>query len=108
MESMQTRHFDCRCGHFDHLMRMTLDPDTGDIWFELRMNHYHPWWKRVVVALAYVLKRPSGLGHFAETQLLHADTWRLQKLLADSVACREEWAAREASRMAHEKPVLKG
>jgi hypothetical protein len=104
---METRHFDCRCSHFDHLMRVTLDAYDGDIWFELRMNHFLPWWKRVLVALAYVFKRPHRGEHFDTVELQHADIWRVQKLLNDAEELQSQKAAR-GTQSRHEKPVLKG
>jgi hypothetical protein len=64
---MEHHHFECQCSTFDHLFRMSLDPDDGTVVLTARLNHFLPWYRRVWTAVRYVFKTPSMRGEFDVT-----------------------------------------
>lgn len=78
---MEYHHFDCQCHYYEHCVRFTLDDEDGDVCVEVRMNHFLPWWKRLWVAVGYVLGFTGPHGHFGDTRLKSDDWARLHNLL---------------------------
>ncbi len=74
----------CQCSDFNHVVRFTLDPSDGEVWLDVRLNHYDPWWKRVWNAVRYVFKRDVAYGHYDVTMLREEDYDRLRDLLKRS------------------------
>lgn len=81
---METEHFECQCNSFDHLVRFTLDPEDGDVYLDVRLNHWVPWWKRAWNAVRYVFKRASAIGHYDCVLLKEEDYDRLRDLMKRS------------------------
>lgn len=99
---METDHFDCQCSDFNHTFRLTLDPQDGEVWLDVRLNHYDPWWKRVWNAVKYVFKRDVAYGHYDVTLLREEDYDRIRDILK-----RSEIAKAGAHARAREQ-LLKG
>lgn len=93
---MEQHHVECQCSDFNHIFRFTLDPEDGDLWLDVRLNYYDPWYKRIWTAIKYVFKRTSRYGDYDVTMLRPEDLPRLRELLD------------RASQGPQEKPVLKG
>ncbi len=81
---METEHFDCACSSFDHVIRVSLDPDDGDLYIDVRLNSYIAWYKRVWAALKYVFKVDVAFGHYDCTLIKDEDYDRLRDLLKRS------------------------
>jgi len=54
-------YFTCACSSFDHTLRFVLDLDRDSkhpypsIFSEIRLSHYYPWYKRIPLAIKYIL-----------------------------------------------------
>lgn len=81
---METHYLDCQCSHFGHVVRLSFDPNDGDIHLEVRLGHVFPWYKRAWLALKYVLGRDVAYGHYDETLLREEDYDRLRDLMRQS------------------------
>lgn len=99
---MEMHHFDCQCSDFNHTVRFTLDPQDGDVYLEVRMNYFDPWYKRIWNAVKYVFKRDVAYGFFDVTMLKDEDYDRVRDLLK-----RAEIARAGAHARAREQ-LLKG
>ena len=62
----------CDCHDPHHMMAFYYDeendPEFDELYVETQLNQALPWWKRVIVAVGYVLGKRSiyGYGHWAE------------------------------------------
>lgn len=99
---METEHFDCQCSDFNHTVRFTLDPQDGDVYMDVRMNYYDPWYKRIWNAVKYVFKRDVAYGHYDCTLLREEDFDRLRDLM------RRSQIARTAAHARAREQLLKG
>ena len=88
---METLHIDCECSSFDHSVRLVLDPDTGDLWLNMRLNTWLPWYRRLWRAIVYVVRPHGGrYGHYDEMFVNHADFDAIRQLLDKAEECRDE------------------
>lgn len=99
---METDHFDCQCSDFNHTFRVTLDPQDGDVYIDVRMNYWEPWYKRIWNAVKYVFKKDTAYGHYDVTLLREEDYDRIRDILK-----RSEIAKAGAHARAREQ-LLKG
>lgn len=51
---IQTEFFDCACHSKEHLIAFEYVPDDNLLSTHISLNHYLPWYKRIVVAFKYV------------------------------------------------------
>jgi hypothetical protein len=64
-------HLQCACHYPDHIVRVTLDTSESppEISISPLLSHHLPWYKRILVAIRYVLRLGSdkhwGGDHFA-------------------------------------------
>lgn len=79
---MMTEYFDCDCSDFRHVFRFVLDADDGELWLEVQLNLWLPWYLRLWHAVRYVFGKPRMYGHYDVTALRKDDFARLQALLA--------------------------
>jgi|SRR5579885_805938 len=107
MAIFEENYFDCQCSDFGHTIRFVFDPKDGDVWLEVHLYNWLPWYKRLWAAFLYVIKRHKPYGHYDTTMLRSEDFARLHSLLD-----RAELKAREVRLAAlkgpQEKPLLKG
>ena len=80
-------YFECVCGTPEHMLRFTtMQQDAHDgeneIYVEVFLNGYHAWYKRLWVALKYVLGVRQGCGAFDCTILSQDDANKLALLLS--------------------------
>lgn len=77
-----TEYFDCACGSPEHTIRFTLDlDDPPSIYCDFYLDQYIPWYKRIWVAIKYILKLPPQNAHFDNWIMRLEDTERLIQLL---------------------------
>lgn len=63
-------YLECDCSTIDHLLRITLseptreDPDDVDLYTEVQLNSYHPWYQRIWLAIRYVFNDAPKYGHW--------------------------------------------
>jgi hypothetical protein len=78
---MENHYFECQCSDFNHIFRFVFDPEDGEMWLEVHLNHYKPWYKRLVIAFRYFFKRVEAYGHYDVTMIREEDLNKLQNLL---------------------------
>jgi hypothetical protein len=79
---MENQYYGCKRTLMEHTVRFTLNENDGELFIEVAMNNFLPWWKRALVALKYVFKPSSSKGgHYAETLLRLDDLVRLRNLV---------------------------
>lgn len=66
---MKTCYLECECGNFSHTFRLTHDYIDNSICLEVNLNHYLPWYKRVVAAVRYIFKMNRSHEHYDVTLL---------------------------------------
>ena len=62
---MNTKYFDCECGCYMHNMRVVWFQDEWmkesniekELYIDLMLNQYHPWYKRIWIAFLYVFNK---------------------------------------------------
>jgi len=99
---MEHHYVDCQCSDFNHVIRFVLDEKDGELWLEVRMNHWEPWYKRVWNAVKYVFKKDVAYGHYDVTMLRVEDLVKLHRLFDRSSMLQQTHGT------AQEKPLLKG
>lgn len=103
---MEQHYFECQCSDFNHIFRFGLDEVDGEMWLEVNINPYLPWYKRVWEAVRYVFGRRAAYGHYDVTMLCEKDCIRLGTLLDRAI--RIKLRRLKASSSPQDKPVLKG
>ena len=86
--------FECTCSTFDHNVRFETDNELGSITISVPLNHWLPWWKRLWLAVKYVLGRTERYGHYDTVELNPHDYDRIRALLDDSLEKLETEKAR--------------
>ena len=81
---METHYFDCQCSDFGHTFRFMLDREDGDVYLEVQLKDWEPWYKRVLNALKYVFRRKVAYGFYDTTMLRDEDYDRLRDMLRHS------------------------
>lgn len=51
---MDTRWFDCSCSSAHHAIRVTYEPEYNEVFFEMRVNNYKSFWRRLAAAYKYL------------------------------------------------------
>ena len=99
------RHYvECQCSDFNHVFRFVLDERDGDLWLEVQLNLWRPWYKRLWSAIRFVFGRPEAYGHFDTTHLREEDYVKLHALLDRSALIKRKTTLGSPQK----KPVLKG
>ena len=96
---LETHYFDCVCTMAEHTLRFMYDPDFGDLYAELLLCQYHPWYKRLWYAFKYVLgfsNSHDGAGHFSCWALNTEHCEKLISLLQRAKTKQEEIAKKES------------
>lgn len=83
---MQYHYFECKCRHDEHVIRFVIDKDDGEINFYCHVFLAEkPLFKRIWLAIKYVLGFKTKYGHFGEWILNKKDAKRLRKLINDVI-----------------------
>lgn len=64
---MENYYFDCQCSDFNHIFRFVLDFNDGEMWLEVHLNKFLPWYQRVWKAIKYIFNKEDGYGHYDVT-----------------------------------------
>lgn len=108
---METCYFDCQCSSFDHVFRFVLDKEDGDLWLEVQLRDWEPWYMRVWHALKYVFRRKVAYGFYDTTMIKYADIARLRGLLDQAEQAYTKQLLQydfEGDQPPTEKPVTEG
>lgn len=78
-------YFECQCADSRHLLRFHLDPMEdhwpGELWAEILLNPWKPWYRRLWGAVQYVFGKPCG--DFGSWMMLGDDVDRLMDMLQE-------------------------
>ena len=47
-------YVECRCGTIEHTLRFILDKQEKEVYSEIQLNHYMPWYKRILPGIKYI------------------------------------------------------
>ena len=79
-----THYFECACGSAEHTIRFTLDKEDEPpmIFGDIYLDQFIPWYKRIFVAIKYILRIPPQNCHF-DSWIMHDDDARRLKDMCD-------------------------
>lgn len=69
---MDSRWFNCSCGDAHHAVRVTYDVEFNEVFFEMRVNNYKSFWKRLKAAFKYLFNLDNKHSSY-DTFLLSED-----------------------------------
>ena len=105
---MESLYLDCQCSDMNHTVRFSLDDVDGDIYVEVRLNRWKPWYKRLLDGIKHVLNINVPYGHYDTTMLRDEDYVKLQQLLLRSTSIKVNSFANKGTGVTQEKPELVG
>lgn len=93
---MQVKYIECECKDASHVLRFVYDFETDDsyppeLYAEVHLRHYRPFWKRILNAIRYVAGFKSRYGDFDCTLIGKDEATRLQNLLKEYTKAYREW-----------------
>lgn len=97
----KTEFFQCACKSHEHMLVVETEwtPDIPGISLSVQLSQFQPFWKRVILALKYVLNmHPTCNGHWDTCLLNDQDVARLQTLLAQYRGSKEtkpDWSSHD-------------
>jgi hypothetical protein len=78
-------YFECRCDSYEHTFRVSTDKVEGDAFFDVTLNRWLPWYKRVWYALLFVFNRDTGNWYpYDAVWLSNEDVNRLIEVLSSA------------------------
>lgn len=83
---MNTKYLECACDSAEHTLRFTLDVvdnEFAEIYVEVQLNQYLPWYKRVYRAVQYIFGYECKYGHFDTTILNNKNIPQLKDILEE-------------------------
>lgn len=78
---MENHYFNCQCTDFNHIFRFVYDPKDNDMWLEVHLYNWMPWYKRVWAAIRFIFKMEPAYGHYDTTIIRPEDIKNLQNLI---------------------------
>ena len=51
---MNSKWFNCSCYDAHHAVRVIYEPEYNEVFFEMRVNNYKSFWKRLKAAFKYL------------------------------------------------------
>ena len=100
MSGNKNLYVECQCHNSDHLVILTHDPDEDypETWFSVALNQHFSFWKRIAIAVKYVLKKDSSCGHYDVTDVSVEKLKEVKSFIEDSIASHEAIEAAKATR----------
>ena len=81
MEKMRTEFFECECHSDEHTCKFTLDQEDGSLTLSIFLRQWRGIFKRIWIALKYILGYKCKYGHFDCIEFQKEDYQRLSELL---------------------------
>ena len=100
MYPREKHYFECACMSPEHVIAFTLDEyDENDceLYLEVQLINYMPWYKRVWPAIKYLLNIEPNCGRWDTWLLNPNDANKLKDLLVKYAKKKEDEAERQAS-----------
>lgn len=77
-------YIECECSSLEHTMRLNWDNESSEedaVWFDIYLNQYRPWYKRIWPAIQYVFGHKSKFGDFDVTCIEKVQAQEIVKFL---------------------------
>lgn len=83
MKNLETHYLGCHCNSHQHLLKFDLDIDGKNslLFASMYLDYYPRWYKRIWIAIKYILHINRPCSDFDEWILKHEDVEHLQILL---------------------------
>lgn len=81
---MKVKYVDCECTSFDHVIRFITDEE--DVYTEVHLSNYKPWYKRFWIAILYTLGYSQKYGHYECTIIGKDKVKELINFLQESIS----------------------
>jgi len=107
MNYFKTKYFECDCGSYMHNLRVVWFQDEWmkenncekELYVDIHLNHYLPWYKRVWTALRYIFKK-EVVGAYDCVVLDYKTAKELRDFLdsmieVSDMGCMDDWAEGE-------------
>lgn len=75
---LKHEYFECSCDSNEHSLRFTHDPEDDEVYITTFLSQYRSFFKRVGVAVKYVLGYKCKYGHWDCTMLSKDEALRLK------------------------------
>ena len=92
MESSKKIYIQCACHSIEHLLVASIEdfstkkhPKDIMFYFDIQLNHYLPWYKRVFLAIKYAFGFKSSIGHWDNIIIFPEDAVELKNLLVEYI-----------------------
>ena len=92
MDSREIHHTVCNCGSPDHIVRFAYDSDMESdevCWIEVQLRQWRSVWKRIYVAIRYILGYECRYGHWDCTTIDLTEAHKLHDFLGRAIASKE-------------------
>jgi len=76
-----TEYFECSCYSDEHTLRFILDLEENELYTTIYLNQYNSFFKRVWIAIKYILGYKCKFGHWDCWILKLEDTKRMINML---------------------------
>jgi hypothetical protein len=57
-------YVECGCESTEHTLRFTYNEEDNEVYTEVQLSRWHPWYRRVWLALKYVFGYQCKYGHW--------------------------------------------
>ncbi len=78
---MEEESFECECHSDEHQFKFALDQEDNELFLSVYLHNWKPWWRRVWVAVRYILGHTSKYGHWDSVIVQQKDAGRLYSML---------------------------
>lgn len=95
MKNNDSLYLECDCGDHNHLFKLTYYEDGGcepTVVMSVQLNQWHPWYRRLWLALRYVCGYESDYGHWDCTSLEPETMRKLRNWCEDTCDEMTLWA----------------
>jgi hypothetical protein len=75
------KYVECSCNADEHLLRFILDAEDREIYVCTFLNHYKPWYKRLIDAVRHVFGYKCKYGHFDATVVDESTFYQLKDMV---------------------------
>lgn len=86
---MESHYVECMCTDLGHTVRFSFDPSDGELWLDVHLHRWQPWYKRIVMAFRYVFGFAPSHGHYDTTIIDLGDATRIRDLMDRAVKAHD-------------------
>jgi hypothetical protein len=86
-EPRKFSYIECECSLAEHILRISVD-DMFDyeapLIVEMRLSHFMPWYRRIVLAFKYIFKMDTKLCQYEETIIPQSSFPKLRDIIDEA------------------------